>query len=87
MSRYDIYGEIEKEREHQDHKWGGPDHDDKHGDYDWIAFIVKHLGRAVQSMGFHRNYRDCMLRVAALAVAAVEAHDRKYGRYTRVTPP
>lgn len=71
----DIYDEIKAEREKQDAEWGGPDHDDTHGIVDWGQFIRGHLLRATRETS-RRKMRYQLVRVAALAVAAVESLDR-----------
>ena len=75
--RLSVYDEILRERNRQDRKWGGPDHDDQHSPADWISYLAKHIGKAVawpfDAALFHRQ----MVRVAALAVAAIEVLDRK----------
>lgn len=68
-----VYAEIKVERASQDAKWGGPDHDDEHESEDWFSFIQEHLDRAENP----DVYRMQMIRVAALAVAAIESFDRK----------
>ena len=78
--RNDIFKEIEAERVAQDERWGGPEHDDKHGSYDWIAFITRNVGLAVTRPWDAREFRRRMVRVAALAVAAVEWVDRAEAR-------
>lgn len=70
-----IYAEIAGERAKQDHKWGGPRHDDTHSKADWIIYIMKHLARAGMSDGWP-EFRWHMVRVAALAVASIEAGER-----------
>ena len=75
-----VYEEIAAERAAQDAKWGGPAHDDTHFASDWIGYIIDHARRAFAVGGFRRQ----MIRVAALAVAAVESHDRKWPQ--RKTP-
>jgi hypothetical protein len=77
MSRYDIYGEIEAERERQDEKWGGPEHDDGHTSHDWVAYLARHAGKAVMWPFGPSLFRRQMIRVAALAVAAVEWEHRR----------
>lgn len=81
----EILTEIIQERDHQDKKWGGPSHDDKHGPYAWVSFITTYLGQSVSDMVNDRGsyevnlriFRYHMLKVAALAVAAIEMVDRK----------
>lgn len=73
----DIWADIRRERRRQDSKWGGPDHDDRHSPGDWIRFIVKHLGRCAADTIDGLSFRQHMVRIAALAVAAIEACDRQ----------
>ena len=65
-----------EERQRQDAKWGGPEHDDAHQINDFIAYITKHAGRCVDAKS--HDTRHHMIRVAALAVAVVEKIDRSY---------
>ncbi len=66
---------ILDERKKQDRTWGGPANDDKHTGFDWVALITKQLGEAVDSAfrGDAPGYSFAMVRVAALAVAAIES--------------
>ena len=79
-----ILEEIVAERKHQDEKWGGPEHDDKHGIRDWLSFIVVYLGKGVnRDAEWGRKLsisRYALIQVAALCVAAVEAFDRRIVR-------
>ncbi|KKN26490.1 hypothetical protein LCGC14_0874060 [marine sediment metagenome] len=79
-----ILAEIEAERIYQDEKWGGPEHDDQHEPNDWIAFITCWNGKAFNCCEKHpidsRTFRFNMVKVAALAVAAMESVDRKEER-------
>lgn len=70
-----IFAEIDAERIAQDVKWGGPAHDDQHDYTTWNALLTKHA----QMAGHARGARAQWVRVAALAVAAIEAYDRTYG--------
>lgn len=72
ITREGIYREITLEREKQDRVWGGPNHDRVHTSHDWVAYIVKHVGRAVFWPWTPEKYRQQMIIVAALAVAAIE---------------
>jgi hypothetical protein len=74
-NRTRIFHEISKKRDMQEKKYGGVSHDVYHNENDWIAFIAKQLGKAVTYHTDGPKFRDQMLHVAALAVAAVEAFD------------
>jgi hypothetical protein len=76
MSDLTIYEEIQLERQKQDKEWGGPMHDDNHNPHDWITYIVKHLGKSITWPFNMDTFRYQMIRVAALAVAAIEWTDR-----------
>jgi hypothetical protein len=69
---YKIFDEIAAERRAQDKKWGGATHDDEHDDADWRSFIMTHNNYACGD-----DFRKEMIRVAALAVAAVQSFDRR----------
>ncbi len=69
-----VLDEVMEERRRQDEQWGGPEHDDGHINSDWVGFIGLQLGRL--SVG-SAAYRETMVKIAALAVSAIESHDRK----------
>ena len=70
-----IYNEITQERLYQDKKWGGADHDDTLSAVDWAFYITQF---AVGARGARRGllFRDRMICVAALAVAAIQSFVR-----------
>lgn len=72
-----IYNEIGDERDRQDRKWGGPQHDDQHSHYDFCNFIIERL----VGDKFTHHPRKTLVQVAALAVAAVESLDRQSDRH------
>lgn len=78
--RAKIFKEIENERIMQDSAHGGHTNDDQHTPNDWCAILVRHLGLACNDEGIHEaeRYRRQMIRVAAVAVAAIESFDRKH---------
>lgn len=70
----DVLFSIESERRRQDQQWGGPGHDDTHGMHEWLGFILKQISRSMDSpMEGHRR----MVKIAALAAAALESHKRR----------
>ena len=72
---------MKRERERQDEKWGGPAHDDTHSIREWVSYIVAYLGKAVnRESGWGADSvlaRKILIKVAALAVAAVESMLRR----------
>lgn len=76
-----VLAEVAGERDRQDRKWGGPTHDDTHSPGDWCRYLHEHLARAEQAVAGEPvrefdDFRQQMLRVAGLAVAALESWDR-----------
>ena len=75
LHREDILDEIKAERMEQDKQWGGPSHDDHHTTTDWMRYITYQAQQSVNP----NEFRERMVKVAALAVAAIESYDRKHG--------
>ena len=72
--RQEVFNEVDDERDRQDSRWGET-FDAQNTASDWVATIVHYLGRAV-TLPFHSlRYRQSLIKVAALAVAAVERLD------------
>lgn len=80
----DVYQAIEAERNRQK-AWGSDEFDKGNTRNDWIAYIVSYAGDAAkvkkkeksgteEDMRFVRN----LVKVAALAIAAIEAHEKGY---------
>lgn len=70
-----VYEEIAAERDRQDAKWGGPEHDDTHSAYHWSSYIEERLHSGDQMTA--EESRRLFIEIGALAVAAVESADRK----------
>lgn len=75
-SRTKVLHEVAAERKYQDKKWGGPAHDDTESEANWLKYIDEYAQGNVERTK-DRPFRERMLKVAALAVAAVESYDRK----------
>lgn len=75
-----VLADVEAERRRQEERWGAA-HDDDHTLFDFVAITTEHLGRVVSAPELGQA-REQFVRVAALAVAAVEAIDRREGPIT-----
>lgn len=78
-----MYEEIRAEREYQQNKWGNEADDTVNSPNDFVSYIAHHSTRWF-SGGFEPypsetidEFRKQMIKVAALAVAAVESLDRQ----------
>ncbi len=69
-----VLKDVKVERIRQDNKWGGPEHDDTHSTWYFIALIRDKI-RSIRNNPF--NTRKFFIQIAALAVAAVERIDRQ----------
>lgn len=67
------------ERGRQDAQWGGPAHDDTHSVDDWCSHIDHQLSFIHYPLkdATPEEERERFIKIAALAVAAVESLDRK----------
>lgn len=74
-----VLGEVLAERTKQDAQWGGPDHDDDHSPEDFVRFIGAQAVKCEYGRG--PNVRERLVKIAALAVAAVESLDRQMRDY------
>ena len=66
-----ILEEVRRERDRQDEKYGGADHDDSHYPGDWCLILSKYLGRAAaETIDAEPDaaFRDNMIKVAAVAI-------------------
>lgn len=76
-----IINDINTERRRQRHM-GMDDFDVGNSEEDWIAYIVAYAGRAstkvVRNQRENQSFRDNMVKVAAIAAAAIEANDKGY---------
>ena len=85
MIQEHVLRDIAAERERQDKQWGGATHDDSHVEGMWTYLIDKFAMRANRLMNARgaitsrqrRHYREHLVKIAALTVAAIESHDRK----------
>lgn len=69
-----VFKEVETERQTQDKKWG----EQNHHPYKWLAILGEEVGESNKAIleGELLEYRDEMIQVAAVAIAAIESLDR-----------
>ena len=71
-----VYQEIQEERTTQDVKWG----EQNHGDLYWLGILVEEVGelsKEIIEMGDNGQLRGELVQCAAVAVAWLEALDRR----------
>jgi hypothetical protein len=71
MDRTEIFASIEKERAYQEQRWGNG-FDTLNTPNDWVTYITKYLGQSVTMPFNAEQFRTQLLKVATLAVAALE---------------
>jgi len=79
-----VFAELNDERIAQDLQWGGPGHDDEHDSGEWISYIEKQLDACEGEIDDARkqnndeqpDVRKRMVKIAAIAIAAIESIDR-----------
>lgn len=74
-TRAAIFGEVDEERRYQGELWGD-DADDSNTEANWKNYIDQYNHAHGRGAKYRRDFRKRMVKVAALAVAAIEAHDR-----------
>ena len=78
-----ILNEIKIERENQQRRWGDQSDDTNNAPTDWVTYIGKYSTNWFNGQyppyttGVVEDFREAMIKTAALAVAAVESLDRQ----------
>lgn len=77
--RQKIFGEINRERDYQDGKWGHESDDTKNTPFHWVTWIVKYATMFTNGTWKPEvnAFRFSMLKAAAICVAAIESLDRQ----------
>lgn len=75
-----VISEVMAERARQDALWGKQDHTP----HQWLAILAEETGEVAKEVADcrveafrHPDYRKELIHVAAVAVAAIESHDRE----------
>lgn len=74
MSREGTLKAIDAEREYQVGKWGD-EFDSKNTINDWVSYLTRYAGMA-SNADDKEHFQTLMVKVAAIAVAAVEASEK-----------
>lgn len=69
--KIEVRDAILAERVRQDIIWGGKSHDDTHSEFDWRMLIYNQIHDG-------NDFRNNMVKVATLAIAAIESYDRRH---------
>lgn len=77
MQRANVIEQIEAELDRAIAKWGGEQADNRHDRLTWLRLIDDHRIRATRHDAGADEYRHELVVIAALAIAAIEAHDRR----------
>lgn len=72
-----VIEQITTERNLQDEQWGGESHDDSHSSFEFREFIEKQLSFITDNPEEFVENRNRLIKVAALAIAAIESIDRR----------
>lgn len=84
-----VMQDIGEERRKQDLQWGGPAMDDTRDCRQWLGYIDHQIDKANQDMfdmggieapGYEAAMRARFVKIAALAVAAIQSVDRRKER-------
>lgn len=84
-----ILDEIRNERDYQSKKWGNDADDTKNTPFHWVSYIARYATNWMAGTWapFPRSttdaFRIAMIKVATIAVAAVESLDRQRSRNGR----
>ena len=78
MERKDIFVKVNHEREYQEGKWGS-EFDNKNTLNDWVNYICHYATKSSMEHDELTAQRNCLIKVAALAFAALEASYRNDG--------
>ena len=82
-SQTSVYDEIRTERDYQQKRWGNAADDTVNTPNDWVSYIGHYAtkwfpgGFTPYDVDTVDNFRESMVKVATLAVAAIESVDRQ----------
>lgn len=87
--RAKVLADVMLERQSQDQRWGDQ-HDDEHNEREWLAIIwsyLRHAEHQPPDRTLYTRYRENLIKVAALCVAAVESIDRQAAKAAQQESP
>jgi len=75
LNRSQVYEILDNERDYQDSRKGGEEHDEQHSVSEWLILIRKHLNEAENAIydSSNENAMAAIRKITAMGVAAMEA--------------
>lgn len=73
---------LKAEREYQETRWG-TEFDDQNSANDWVSYINRYTAKACEFNISQDEFEEAMLKVAAIAVGAIETSRRNGGPAAR----
>src|SRR5581483_9194442 len=70
-----VIRDLVAEREYQDQKWGGEEHDDRHSLMDWWSFMAEYHKKALAANTPEERYK-MLVKVTAIGLAMCESQLR-----------
>lgn len=77
IPRKEVYSIIDTEREYQDIRWGGKEHDSQHGVEAYILYMQHYLNKAAKAISTKEGVYgglENLRKAVALGVACFEVH-------------
>jgi hypothetical protein len=75
----DVETDVQLERIRQDHLHGGAESDDRLSAEEWRSRLLEQVRQLEQQTSCSENYASCLVKLTALAQAALEAASRQSG--------
>jgi len=76
-TRKEVYEAIDSERDYQDAKWGGKDHDNYHEVEAFITYMQHYMNKAIEAISTQKGAAgglNELRKVVTLGVACFEVH-------------
>ena len=71
MTLEEVIAEVRAERERQDKRWGGVEHDQEHSVTDWVSLLSERLGKVSEIIMASHEYKPGSTRMRVVQLVAV----------------